>query len=637
MKLFAFHKTAQRTPSFVSKNTTPRPPQQWNNVVYDKLSSSIRRVSNLYSTYSTDTGDIGSNTHETNEEYINSCGTSSTSISTSCAATRTCTHTKKKRMISFITDIEGDASYFDRFVQNSLVLDFEPVQPCCTIGIHNNSSAGEDDKNTNTNDYQGQKSNLDFFPYDKHVIFRDSDKNYFYDRHDQNDEKLHHDHPILVCGGDMWDKGGADLYVTRQLLSLQKRYGEDRVYFILGNRDINKMRIIQELGIHSTNSDHPKSSSSNTNGNELMNNNQDPYQSSLPFHGGVYWLKGSGLVGDTELIAKAKDILNNEHNTQKEKESFDDKINDNILPQEYAQSMVPTSSAADRLRWMLQQTMGSPDSFELRRSELRREKIYCSNYEKQMNSNDCNNNESSIDHDKIQITDEDIVASYKASTHPIHGVLGNYLSQGRLALCLGGAMFMHGSLPFTPPMVNKYIEHESNDETLQDFWSDFYQYALPFGGKDKSGFQEEAIHSTIEWVNALNSFARRQTEVWARNVTAAEEEEINSSEGRTSMETMWSSVGGYQNTSSDGSRAFGSLCQYGMGWLPKPDKLKNPTVVYDSWVVEGMPRRFYGKDESDLAYKKMVGHFFNHSNLDVIVTGHQPGKWCSLKSIHLFP
>ena len=170
-------------------------------------------------------------------------------------------------------------------------------------------------------------------------------------------------------------------------------------------------------------------------------------------------------------------------------------------------------------------------------------------------------------------------------------------------------------------MVKKYVDHnrkykenssigDNGDKNGNEgfSWSEFYKYALPFVGKDKSGFEvdSDAVHSTTGWVNALNSFAYNQTEVWRRNITAAEEGIVNLREKRstTQRETMWCSLGGYQNTSSNGSRAFGSLCQYGMGWLPFPDRLKNPTVVYDSWLTNGLPRRFFGKDELDVAYTK---------------------------------
>lgn len=110
--------------------------------------------------------------------------------------------------------------------------------------------------------------------------------------------------------GDIWDKGGADLYVLRQLLSLRRRAGPDRVHFLMGNRDINKMRIVDECGV----------------------GNIRDQDEALPLHEGVYWRAGL------------------EH------------------------SIPPDESAAERVKWMLGKTMGSVDAFELRRNELERER-----------------------------------------------------------------------------------------------------------------------------------------------------------------------------------------------------------------------------------------------------------------------
>jgi len=508
------------------------------------------------------------------------------------------------RLISFITDIEGDASYFQRFVENSHVLDFEPIYP----------------------NFDRSSHELNFFPYDHRVIFRehdtknnsDGDNNLNKNKNANakiNPNKMRE--PILVCGGDMWDKGGADLYVTRQLLSLQKRYGKDRVHFILGNRDINKMRVLQELGVCN---------------NIYKNTEEAPLStaSTLPFHGGVYWLRHSGLMGDPELVSKAKDILLS---------------NDIELPQELSDSMISNTSAAERLKWILEKTMGSPDAFELRRDELKREKLFYLSYQQEnknetFTSNDIND-DSNYDvndqsHQSVQVSNEDVAASYRSSTHPVHGEMGQYLANGKLALICGGVMFMHGSLPLSETIVRKYIKHRTNvndcESKLESFWSQFYDYALPFTGKDKSGYEVGPMHATNEWVDALNEFVQIQTKVWQRNITKQEENFVddkipNSDEDLSTMkpegeEGMWSTLGGYQNTSSNTSREFGSLNQYGMGWLPNKDK--NPTVVYDSWLKEGMPRRFYGKDKLDEAYTQMVRDFFSISNLDVIVTGHQP-------------
>jgi hypothetical protein len=50
----------------------------------------------------------------------------------------------------------------------------------------------------------------------------------------------------FVYGGDVVDRGPGDLRVLSDLVGLKKSYPE-RVHFIMGNRDINKMRIPAEL------------------------------------------------------------------------------------------------------------------------------------------------------------------------------------------------------------------------------------------------------------------------------------------------------------------------------------------------------------------------------------------------------
>jgi hypothetical protein len=51
---------------------------------------------------------------------------------------------------------------------------------------------------------------------------------------------------LFVHGGDTVDKGPGDIRIVKALTSLKKQY-PDRVFLILGNRDVNKLRFSSEL------------------------------------------------------------------------------------------------------------------------------------------------------------------------------------------------------------------------------------------------------------------------------------------------------------------------------------------------------------------------------------------------------
>jgi hypothetical protein len=46
----------------------------------------------------------------------------------------------------------------------------------------------------------------------------------------------------FIHGGDVVDRGSGDLRILKDLITLKKKYPE-RVFFILGNRDVNKLRL----------------------------------------------------------------------------------------------------------------------------------------------------------------------------------------------------------------------------------------------------------------------------------------------------------------------------------------------------------------------------------------------------------
>ena len=104
------------------------------------------------------------------------------------------------QIISYVTDIEGNWDYWNRFLSISKII------------------------------------------YRKSVGFPIAFK----------DEKCH-----LVFGGDICDRGPGDIRILNDLLQLKRDY-PDKVHFINGNRDINKMRLRFEVDIPSLLDDTPE-------------------------------------------------------------------------------------------------------------------------------------------------------------------------------------------------------------------------------------------------------------------------------------------------------------------------------------------------------------------------------------------
>ena len=372
---------------------------------------------------------------------------------------------KQGVVITYLTDVEGDRAYLDRYVQTSKVLQFV--------------DAYED------------------FPYDQCIEFTE-------------------DNGMLVYGGDVWDKGGFDLYVIRQLLDLKRRYS-DRVFMILGNRDINKLRILQEMGLY----------------------NDDKEMSSLPHHPGLLWFKGTGRVGDPD-------------------------------------SNPPPNDPAERLKWILSQTMGSPDAFEHRKRELQWES-------------------------HSDITDDDVVRSYQLSCHP-KGELGQYLSLGQLAIKLGPVLFVHGSLPITKEALEQ--QPAAGNSSI---WDDL-TFCMPWISPGESAKDNYGVTTVGEWLKALNQFGHDKVQEWKEQIRSIENGEPHDS-------TLWAYKAGYHYGPS-----YSALIQYGMGMTS--DRKQNPTVVYNSFTPKGMPHRFF-PDAAD-GYSKSTREFFDRAQIQLILTGHKP-------------
>ena len=405
------------------------------------------------------------------------------------------TKKRNRRFISYITDIEGDRDYLNRYVENSKILHWR-----ATTHADDSSSASLSRLN---------------FPYAECIDF-----------------SLNNCDDILVFGGDIWDQGGSDLFAIRQMLHLKRRH-PDRVYFVAGNRDLNKMRMVQELG--------PANDGSGA----------------APHHPGVAWLQGTGRTGDPLLGPLDRDPV-------------------------------------QRLQWMLAQTMGSPKAFQHRRWELQQER------------------RAMRQHDLVQ--DEDVVESYRQSCCCLDtGEMAEYLQSCQLVLRLGEVAFVHGALPLTNHLLEQSLERD-NDVLL---WDDL-TFAMPWLEEGKRA-RDVGVVSIDDWIVALNEFGQRHVQAW-RNYG------VNDGEA-----SVWAYTGGYRVE----NQPFGPLLQYGMGTTP--DRLPNPTVVYNSWGVSpriksgkvaDVPRKLFRhdvmRDPIDRAYVRHAEDFFQRTGLRLVCSGHQP-------------
>ena len=176
--------------------------------------------------------------------------------------------------IGYVTDLEGDRRLWWKYAKISKVLEVRPVTT-------------SDDKNGDGRQTVCLKPNC-------HLVF----------------------------GGDVNDQYDGDIEVIEELLKLKRKY-PDRVHFILGNRDLNKLRLIQELS-----AEHVK---------------KYPWDETYP---GTFWTKifFPALSPFEQVRSKGVDF-------------------------------VPSNNQlVDRLRWILSCTMGSPNAFMNRYNELLRMK-----------------------------------------------------------------------------------------------------------------------------------------------------------------------------------------------------------------------------------------------------------------------
>ena len=256
----------------------------------------------------------------------------------------------------------------------------------------------------------------------------------------------------FIYGGDSVDKGPGDIRFTRALVDLKKRY-PNRVHLLVGNRDLNKLRFQTELG---------------------------DYEMSLPLD---------------EIKKPFWDRNALSYREYLEKQSCEEPVEER-------------NTKVNKLKWMLDHTLGCPTTFEFRRQEIRILKQiygqYPIDYESDIDVYATVIDDLEID-SSIIVTDEQVVESFEHEINCEMGSLWQYLKHSNIAAIVGNTIFVHGAidaltmkyvplldskfeLPTEVPMSISTLSQSSNESTIND---------------------GTMIENVNEWVESLNSYLQQ--------------------------------------------------------------------------------------------------------------------------------
>jgi len=132
---------------------------------------------------------------------------------------------------------------------------------------------------------------------------------------------------------------------------------------------------------------------------------------------------------------------------------------------------------ATRLKWLLRDTMGCPNSFEFRRKEMAL-----------MNSVPLE-----------QITDDAVADNFYDSVAKSDGFVRQYLEHAQVAARIGNTLFVHGGVD---SLTIGFVPSTNNQDALQE---------------NIVGEELKDTHSVQEWIDCLNKWGRESLEDWKKN------------------------------------------------------------------------------------------------------------------------
>jgi Calcineurin-like phosphoesterase len=296
---------------------------------------------------------------------------------------------KRPFRLGYVTDVEGNLDYFVRYVEQSRVLKIQH--------------------------YDQQSLRLDLCQH------QDQDQG--------QDEDCY-----FVYGGDAVDKGPGDIRLVRALVDLKKRY-PDRVYLLVGNRDLNKLRFVAELA--EDDMSRPIA--------EILPPHWDPQAPSL-------W---------QYLQTK----LEQEQQQHEQRDTTCGSQESNTSTTSTTLSLQQLNTRVNRLHYMLEHTLGCPNTFHFRRQEL----ALLQNVP------------------ETSISDDHVVQSFLEEVQHPHGSLWQYLDYANVAVVLGNTLFCHGAV---------------DSQTMQFVPRQDTKFENPTSKPAPSAM----IHDVHEWTRALNDY-----------------------------------------------------------------------------------------------------------------------------------
>uniref|UniRef100_K3X9X6 Calcineurin-like phosphoesterase domain-containing protein n=1 Tax=Globisporangium ultimum (strain ATCC 200006 / CBS 805.95 / DAOM BR144) TaxID=431595 RepID=K3X9X6_GLOUD len=258
---------------------------------------------------------------------------------------------------------------------------------------------------------------------------------------DGYDEDLElNDDCFLVFGGDAGDKGGETLKCYEQLVRLKKKHPE-RVVLLAGNRDVNKMRFTSELDDSEMGF---KTMAKETSEGPIWVPEKKRFT--------LKKFLASQLVAQCAASGQPVETAEEE-----------------LVQLQNEELLGPANTKVNRLKWILEHTMGSQGDFERRRKELVRR------------------HRSSLG-ESATISDDAVLQSFMESVQE-GGVLREYLELGSLAFVAYNTLFVHGGL----------ISGAGN--------------GISSLGRVPDEPNQE-YRSVTEWVDKLNAWYLREVRAW---------------------------------------------------------------------------------------------------------------------------